>query len=129
MSSTISKPLLKFLEYADALYIEAYQTRRYGILFDDFTVPAMEAVNLSVIHNGGLRYFAEKHYRKNTWEILEETDTEIKILKTQIFKSIHINLFRTMKASQDYTEEWTVLKGNQYIHGFKVDGISQEVYI
>ena len=62
-------------------------------------------------------------------EILEETDTEIKILKTQIFKSIHINLFRTMKASQDYTEEWTVLKGNQYIHGFKVDGISQEVYI
>lgn len=121
------KDLLKFLESADALYIEAYQTRRYGILSDRFSQQAMEGVNLNVLYKGELRYFAEKHYRKNTWEILEEDAEKLVLLKTQIYKIIHVSLLKTMKASSDYQEEWTVYKNGKY--GYTVSGIGQEVYI
>lgn len=123
----IGKDLLKFLEKADELYIEAYQTRRFLILRDTFTREAMEGINLKVLHDGESRYFAAKHYRINSWEILDEYNDSYTLRKTCNFKRIHIGLFKTMPASTDYEEEWEVAKGGKY--GYTVTSIGREVYI
>lgn len=127
MGTRIDKNLLKFLEKADLLYIEAYQTRRYVVMKEHFTREAMECVNLRVLHEGESRYFAAKNYRSNDWEILEEYDDIFVVRKTCIFKRIHIGLFKTMPASTDYEEEWQILKDG--IHGYTVTSIGREVYI
>ncbi len=127
MGTKIDKNLLKFLEKADLLYIEAYQTRRYVVMKEHFTREAMECVNLRVLHEGESRYFAAKNYRNNDWEILEEYDDIFVVRKTCIFKRIHIGLFKTMPASTDYEEEWQILKDG--IHGYTVTSIGREVYI
>lgn len=127
MGQTISKDLLKFLEKADMLYIEAYQTRRFIILREHFTREAMEGINLKVLNQGESRYFAAKNYRNNEWEIVEDYDDVMIIRKTCIFKRIHIGLFKTMPASTDYEEEWEVLKDGE--HGYTVASIGREVYI
>ena len=122
-----SRDLLKFLEKADLLYIEAYQTRRFIILREHFTRSAMEGINLNVLHKGESRYFAAKNYRTNSWDILDENDRSFTIRKTCNFKRIHIGLFKTMTASTDYEEEWEVFKEGQ--HGYTVASIGREVYI
>lgn len=127
MGLKINKDLLKFLEKADLLYIEAYQTRRFLILKDHFTREGMEGINLKVLQQGESRYFAAKNYRSNSWEILEEYDDLYVIRKTCIFKRIHVGLFKTMPASTDYEEEWTVLKDGPC--GYIVSSIGREVYI
>lgn len=123
----ISKDLLKFLDQADDVYIEAYQTRRFLILKDMFTREAMEGINLKVLQEGESRYFAAKHYRLNSWELLDEFDNTITLRKTCNFKRIHIGLFKTMPASTDYEEEWTVERGGKF--GYLVSSIGREVYI
>lgn len=127
MGQTLKKDLLKFLEKADLLYIEAYQTRRFIILRDHFTREAMEGINLKVLHQGESRYFAAKNYRNNSWELIEEYDDCYIIRKTCIFKRIHVGLFKTMPASTDYEEEWEVLK--EGVKGYTVSSIGREVYI
>lgn len=129
MSTTMNKTLQRFLDSADECYIEAYQTRRYGLLIGKFTKEAMTAINFSVLNNGESRYFAEKHYRQNNWEILEESEDGLVIQKTQVFKSIHISLFKTMKASRDYTEEWVVKEDPNSKSGYIVSSIGRMRYI
>lgn len=111
-SKTISKDLLRFLNDADDLYIEAYQTRQYSILFETFTRECMNGIAYSVQQYGTTRYFAEKRLRKNSWEILEEDDEMIKVRKTQTFKRINYSLFRSMRVSEDYQEDWEILKND-----------------
>lgn len=127
MGANIDKALLKFLEKADLLYIEAYQTRRFLVLKEHFTRDAMEGINLKVLHEGESRYFAAKNYRNNDWEIVEDYEDLYVIRKTCIFKRIHVGLFKTMPASTDYEETWEVLKDG--IHGYTVSSIGREVYI
>lgn len=127
MGQEVSRDLLKFLEKADLLYIEAYQTRRFLVLKEHFTREAMEGINLKVLHEGESRYFAAKNYRNNKWEIVNEDYDSYTLRKTCIFKRIHIGLFKTMPASTDYEEVWEVLKDGMY--GFTVSSIGREVYI
>jgi hypothetical protein len=109
-SKAISKDLLRFLNDADDLYIEAYQTRQYSILFELFTRECMNGIAYSVQQYGTTRYFAEKRFRSNTWEVLSEDDEMITIRKTQRFKRINYSLFRSMRVSEDYQEDWEILK-------------------
>ena len=127
MGANIDKALLKFLEKADLLYIEAYQTRRFLVLREHFTRDAMEGINLKVLNEGESRYFAAKNYRNNDWEIVEDYEDLYVIRKTCIFKRIHVGLFKTMPASTDYEETGEVLKDG--MHGYTVSSIGREVYI
>lgn len=125
--SSLPRDLLKFLEKADELYIDAYQTRRYGILIDRFSLDCMRGIESDVLRNGELRYFGDKHFRTTTWELISDSDTVCVVRKKCLYKIIHINLVRTMKASNDYTEDWNVSKVGRY--KYTVEKIGKEVII
>ena len=127
MGTSVSRDLVKFLDVSDNLYIQAYQTRRFTTLSERFTKEAIIAINSRLIASNGIRYFATKKYRNNTWELIGDMGNTIEVKKTQLYKDIHISLFRTIKASANYEETWTVERGGKY--GYTVTAISQEVYI
>lgn len=126
-SSSLPRELVKFLNKADELYIEAYQTRKYGLLVDRFSLDCMRGIESDVIHNGELRYFGDRHFRTTTWELLSDSDNMCVVRKKCLYKIIHINLFRTMKASNDYTEDWSITKVGKY--KYTVNMIGKEVLI
>lgn len=126
-NSSLPRDLLKFLEKADELYIEAYQTRKYGLLMDRFSLNCMRGIESDVIYNGELRYFGDRHFRTTTWELLSDSGDTLVVRKKCLYKIIHINLFRTMKASNDYTEDWNVSRVGKY--KYTVDMIGKEVLI
>ena len=113
MSRAPDGKLTSFLNKADDLYISAFTQRKYSYLFKDFTREVQEAVMNYVNNNYLERDFAIKKCRYNEWEIIDCVEKpegeEIKLLKTQRFKKIHVSLLRTISASQDYTEIWKVL--------------------
>lgn len=126
-SSSLPRDLVKFLDKADELYIEAYQTRKYGLLIGRFSPDCMRGIESDVIHNGELRYFGDKHFRTTTWDLVSDSGNMYVVRKKCLYKVIHINLFRTMKASNDYTEDWIVIRDGEY--KYTVNSIGKEVLI
>lgn len=126
-SSSLPRDLVKFLDKADELYIEAYQTRKYGLLIGRFSPDCMRGIESDVIHNGELRYFGDKHFRTTTWDLVSDSGNMCVVRKKCLYKVIHINLFRTMKASNDYTEDWIVIRDGEY--KYTVNSIGKEVLI
>lgn len=124
-TNALPKDLLKFLDAADEDFIYAYETRKYGVLSDRFTHNAMRIISMMVSIDGGTRYFGKRNMRNTTWEVIDDDYDQMRVQKTCVYKNIHVTLFKTIKASEDYTCEW-VLKKDLENDNWKVDSISQE---
>lgn len=127
--NALPKDLLKFLDAADEDFIYAYETRRYGVLANRFTQRASKIVEKMVAVDGNTRYFGKRNMRTTTWELIDEDIDSYTIQKTCVYKKIHVTLFKTIKASEDYTCEWVVINSDENAYGWKVDVIRQEEYI
>lgn len=104
----IPNDLYEFLEEADELYIRSFETRSIGVLKDFFTRDCCYVISRWIIAEASSRYFSDKKFRETTWTILNQTPTEVTLMKECIYKDIKLNLSRTMKVSDDYKEEWVV---------------------
>lgn len=124
--NNMPKDLLKFLDAADEDFIYAYETRRYGVLANRFTQKATNIIMRMVNEDGGTRYFGKRNMRTTTWEILEDEGDRMVVLKTCIYKNIHVTFFKTIKASEDYSCEWTIIQSDDNAYGWKVNSIGQE---
>lgn len=100
--------LYEFLEEADRLYIRAFETRTIGILKEYFTRDCCFAISRWIVAEASARYFSDPRYRKTSWNILSQTETEITVEKECIYKDIHLTMSKQMKVSDDYKEKWTV---------------------
>ena len=125
-NSGLPKDLLKFLDAADEDFIYAYETRRFGVLANRFTQKATLIITKMVNIDGGTRYFGKRNMRETKWELVEDRGFEMIVQKTCIYKKIHVTLFKTIKASEDYTCEWTLVQSDDNNYGWKVDSMSQE---
>lgn len=130
----LPKDLVKFLDAADEDFIYAYETKRFGMLSMRFTRRANTIIQRMVAADGGTRYFGKRNMRTTTWELVDEEDGAYIIRKTCIYKRIHVTLFKTIKASEDYTCEWVVvptssLENEDNNYGWKVDVIREEEYL
>lgn len=109
MNRVLDSKLIKFLNKADDIYIEAFTTQRFSVLAKDFTRDAQVAVVNYATYYRLERDYAIKRLRKNEWELVEQRDNEIVVQKKQMFEKIHLSLFKTMAAAPNYTEIWRVL--------------------
>lgn len=123
----MDKELTKFLDKADDAFIYAYETRRYGVLTDMFTIQCMRNISVMASIDNGTRYFGKKGMRNTTWEIISENEDEYEVRKTVIYRKIHLTMTRLMKASTDYTCIWKVIK--LLSGGYKVISIGKEDYL
>ena len=105
--------LTSFLNKADELYIEAFTTQKFKVLSQDFSRDIQLAIIDYTTYYRLERDFAIRRLRKNTWEIIDENDEEITLIKIQRFEKIRISLFKSMAAAQDYQETWKVSKQNR----------------
>jgi hypothetical protein len=104
----IADDLYEFLEEADKLYIKAFETRSIGILKDYFTRECCRALSVWIVNEASSRFFSEERFRNTTWEIFQQSATNIVLRKQCVYRDIHLTMSRTMKVSDDYAEEWTV---------------------
>lgn len=100
--------LYEFLEEADKLYIRAFETRSIGILKEYFTRDCCLAISRWIVAEASSRYFSEERFRNTTWEISEESSTQIVLRKQCVYRDVRLTASRTMKVSDDYEEMWTV---------------------
>lgn len=104
----IADDLYEFLEEADKLYIRAFETRSIGILKEYFTRDCCLAISRWIVAEASSRYFSEERFRNTTWEISEESSTQIVLRKQCVYRDVRLTASRTMKVSDDYEEMWTV---------------------
>lgn len=104
----IADDLYEFLEEADKLYIRAFETRSIGILKEYFTRDCCLAISRWIVAEASSRYFSEERFRNTTWEISEESSTQIVLRKQCVYRDVRLTASRTMKVSDDYEETWTV---------------------
>lgn len=104
----IADDLYEFLEEADKLYIRAFETRSIGILKEYFTRDCCLAISRWIVAEASSRYFSEERFRNTTWEISEESSTQIVLRKQCVYRDVRLTVSRTMKVSDDYEEMWTV---------------------
>lgn len=104
----IADDLYEFLEEADKLYIRAFETRSICILKEYFTRDCCIAISRWIVAEASSRYFSEERFRNTTWEISEESSTQIVLRKQCVYRDVRLTASRTMKVSDDYEEMWTV---------------------
>lgn len=110
-----SDDLEKFLNEADALYIKAFETRSIGLLKNHFTRECCINISKWIVAEASLRYFSSSKYRSTTWTKKSSNGSKITYIKTCIYKDIKINIARSMKVSDDYSEEWIIdTSNNEY---------------
>lgn len=107
--SGLPDDLYEFLLEADRLYIRAYETRSVGLLKEHFTRDCCYAISRCIVAEASLRYFSDEKLRDTTWTIVSESPTQVSLIKDCVYKDIRITVSRTMKVSDDYREEWTVM--------------------
>lgn len=104
----IADDLYEFLEEADKLYIRAFETRSIGLLKDYFTRDCCMAISRWIVAEASSRYFSEERFRNTTWEILEESSTQVVLRKQCVYRDVRLTASRSMKISDDYEELWTI---------------------
>lgn len=124
--NNIPKDLLKFLDAADEDFIYAYETRKFGVLSNRFTPRAITIIQRMVACDGSTRYFGKRNMRTTTWEFIEDDGRSMVVLKTCRYKRIHVTLFKTVKASEDYQCVWTLVRVDDNAYDWRVDIINQE---
>lgn len=97
-----------FLEEADALYIKAFETRSIGLLKNHFTRECCYGISRWILAEASSRYFSDAKFRETTWDVVERTDTHVKVIKKCVYRDIRISFSRSMKVSDDYKECWDV---------------------
>lgn len=100
--------VIKFLEEADDRYISAFETRSIGLLRGYFSRNCCQTISCWIVAEASSRFFGNKKYRKTEWKLVEQDGPIQVYLKSVIYKTIHIGLFKTMKVSEDYNETWVV---------------------
>lgn len=108
LSLDIDDDLRNFLEEADKLYIKAFETRSIGILKEYFTRDCCMALSRWIVNEASSRFFGDKKFRNTTWEMVQNDGNLCAIIKTCVYKDIHLTMSRTMKVSDDYREKWII---------------------
>lgn len=105
---SIDKDLRSFLEEADALYIKAFETRSLGCLKEYFTRECILMLSRWIVNEASSRFFGDKKFRNTSWEMIQKDSNQCIVIKTCIYKDIHLTMSRSMKVSDDYIERWII---------------------
>lgn len=105
---SIDKDLRSFLEEADTLYIKAFETRSLGCLKEYFTRECILMLSRWIVNEASSRFFGDKKFRNTSWEMIQKDSNQCIVIKTCIYKDIHLTMSRSMKVSDDYIERWII---------------------
>lgn len=115
-----SGSLQKFLDEADEIYINAFKYRDVRELRTYCTSQCIQNIGVWIAHEASNRYFSDSKMRSTTWTTISEEVDKIVVKKTCSFKEVKYNMLRSMKVSEDFEEEWIILKTNS---GFLISSI------
>lgn len=94
------------LNRLDDIYIHAYETRSINIL-KKFAKPEF-LYKLSRVAVLRPRYFADKIYRVNSWELLSQEGATQTLRKSCTYQTVRLGAIRKVKIATDYSETWQV---------------------
>ena len=89
------------------LYIHCYETRSITML-KQVSKPEF-LYKLSKIAALRPRYFSDKQYRNNTWELISIDGATYTIRKLCVYQQVRLGSIRKVKIATDYSEIWQVL--------------------
>ena len=106
MSDKLTKQMVEELNKFDDIYIHCYETKNISMLK---TVSKPEFLyklsKTMVLHP---RYFSDKQYRTNTWDVLDIDGIIYTIRKTCVYQLVRLGAIRKVKIANDYSEIWRV---------------------
>ena len=105
--SNVDKAMETELNRLDDLYIHAYETRSITMM-KQVSKPEF-LYKLSRIAALRPRYFSDKQYRNNTWEVISIAGALYTIRKLCTYQQVRLGSIRKVKIATDYSEIWQVL--------------------
>lgn len=112
--------LQKFLNEADEVYVNAFKYRDTREIRKYCTPMCTRNIGAWIAHEASNRYFSDSKMRETEWSTVSETDDKIVMKKSCSFKEFKYSMLRSMKVSEDFEEEWIILKTDG---GYLIDSI------
>lgn len=104
----LDKKLEEELNKLDEVYIHAYETRSINCLKSCAKPEFLyKLARIAVLRP---RYFSDKIYRKNTWELLATEGAIQSLRKTCNYQSVRLGAIKKVKIATDYSELWQVAR-------------------
>lgn len=106
--SQIDKKFEEELNRLDDMYIHAYESR--SIMQLKSVAKPEFLYRLAKIAVLRPRYFSDKIYRKNSWDIISIEGAVYHLRKTCNYQSVRLGAIRKVKIATDYSELWQVAR-------------------
>lgn len=106
-SNTLSKPLITFLNKADAEYMKAYSVKTTRA-FAAYASRECAIKVTQLIMQSTNRYFGTDKFRNTEWTLQEDNSGILSILKSVTFDKIRVAGYMSIAVETDYKETWIV---------------------
>lgn len=106
----LTKQMEEELDRFDEIYIHCYETKNIAMLKSISKPEFLYKLSKTVVLHP--RYFSDKQYRTNTWELISIDGAVYTVRKNCVYQLVRLGAIKKVKIANDYSETWKVSYAN-----------------